>query len=170
MNLLIRLLYLMISVRFRSKCSLYEKTYLSFRVWPHDVGVNIHLPSFRYISFTELGRSVHWHRSDQKLSKSCRVKIVAAQTYTYIREIKPFQKFTMDTQLIGYDHKYFYYRHNFFVGKRLCGVGLVKEMNLQKKGYQNPIELLGKKESKIPEVIAKWQKTMGQLKEDSIHH
>jgi acyl-CoA thioesterase FadM len=168
MNLLIRLLCLMTTVRFNSKCSLYEKTHMSFRVWPHDVGMNTHLPSFRYVSFMELGRIALWNRSDQKLSKSYRAKIIAAQNLTYIREIKPFQKFTMDTQLIGFDHKYFYYRHNFFVGKKLCGVGLVKEMNLLEKGHQNPMELLGEKESQIPEVIAKWQKTMEQLKEDSI--
>lgn len=50
--------------------------------------------------------------------------MIAAQDFTCLRPVSPLAKFRCDTQLIGWDHKYFYFRHNFYVKDKLVGIGL----------------------------------------------
>lgn len=135
-----------------------------FRVWLHDLGWRDHLPNYRFYSFMELGRYGFWHGTRLAQSGSYNVRMIAAQDFTYLRPVSPLAKFRCDTQLIGWDHKYFYFRHNFYVKDKLVGIGLVKEACLSKGKVVNPKFIVGS-EGENHQVIEAWQTLQQRLKD-----
>ncbi len=52
--------------------------------------------------------------------------VINAIELTFIRPIKPFQKFKLVTRLIAWDDKYYYFEQKFFAGRTLCAIALVR--------------------------------------------
>lgn len=142
MNLFIRMFWLIMQARRQSIQSLTVKNTLTFRVWLHDLGWRDHLPNYRVYSFMELGRFAVWSRSRLTQSECYGFRMIAAQDFIYLRPIAPLQKFTMTTQLLAFDEKYFYFRHDFLVAGKLVGIGLVKEASVKKGKVVVPATLL----------------------------
>jgi acyl-CoA thioesterase FadM len=134
-----------------------------FRVWLHDLGWRDHLPNYRFYSFMELGRFGFWHGTGLAHSGSYNVRMIAAQDFTYLRPVSPFAKFRCDTELMGWDQKYFYFRHNFYVKDKLAGIGLVKEACLSKGKVVAPKFIVAGEEQSHP-VIESWQQLQQTLK------
>ena len=99
----------------------------SYRVLPHDMSLRDHLPNFRYASFSELGRFQFWQAVPTEKSVGMFNVLVAAQHIIYIRPVRLFSKLELDTRLVGWDKKYFYFRHDFYVKGQLVTTSLVKE-------------------------------------------
>lgn len=106
-----------------------------FRVWPHDIDINIHLTAARYLSFGDLCR-IAW-MSENRILKPFLTQgymgVVNAQEITYIREFKPFAKVTMETQLMCWDEKYGYFEQRFYCDGQIYAVAHVRMAVLLKR-------------------------------------
>jgi len=107
----------------------------TFRVWPHDIDLNIHLTASRYFSFADLSRiawmaenNVAWHF----LFKGFR-GVVNAQEITYIREFRPFSRVIMESNLICWDEKYAYFEQRFYCKDALYAIAHVRMAIIYKK-------------------------------------
>ena len=93
----------------------------NFRVLPTDCDLNFHLTSSRYPAFIEAA-SIHQMGQMGILSKMLkRVCFPINSNYdvTYIRPIKPFEKFRVVSRIVTWDEKYWYKEHRFEVDGEL---------------------------------------------------
>ncbi|PJL17742.1 Mesenchymal stem cell protein DSCD75 [Stenotrophomonas maltophilia] len=105
MNLWFRLLHLLLCSLFRPKLEApFGVSRLQFRVLPNDLDSNLHMTNGRYWNIFDLGRLDLILRMG--LGKvALREKwapIVGAGTIQFRRELKPFQRFTLETRLVGW--------------------------------------------------------------------
>src|SRR5438128_1716969 len=80
------------------------------------------------------------------------------------KSINIFAQFEVTTQIIGWDQKYFYIKHEFFCKNSSCAVALVKACFLR-RGHkilapQEVIKILGRSEQspELPIWISEWDK------------
>lgn len=179
MNLFFRMLMIIFSARQQDAQALIYKRSDRFRVWLHDLGWRDHLPNYRVFSFMELGRFGIWHSSRLALSGRYGLRMIAAQDFIYLKPIGPFQAFTMTTEILSWDEKYFYYQHQFFCADKLVAIGLVKEINLKSGKPVTPSSLLtadselngsiieNAKNTALHPVVEKWLAMQQAIKENS---
>lgn len=126
-----------------------------YRVLPHDMGFRNHLPNYRYLSFIELNIT-RWLLacSHQKGLKSLQW-IIAMQEIIYLKEIKFLDKMMVSSTLVGWDHKYVYFEHRFFVKNQLMAVGMTKFVLMNKQGKCEPncLDMAGEQ---LTDVITSW--------------
>jgi acyl-CoA thioesterase FadM len=106
MNLWIRLLWLLLTARSRPALSLPgDVSSVSFRVWPHDLDPSIHMNNGRYLTLMDLGRLDVLIRSGlwRALVQNKWTPIASAITIRFRRELRPFQKFRIETRLLCWD-------------------------------------------------------------------
>ncbi|WP_367105759.1 acyl-CoA thioesterase [uncultured Psychrobacter sp.] len=134
-----------------------------YRVLPHDMGFRDHLPNYRYLSFIELNVT-RW------LIACCHQKgmktldwVIAMQEMIYLKEIKFLDKMTLSSQLAGWDHKYIYFEHRFFVKNQLMSVGMSKFVLMDKKEKRAPavLDMFGEQ---LTDVINTWNKHQAAVK------
>lgn len=126
-----------------------------YRVLPHDMGFRDHLPNYRYLSFIELNIT-RWLLacSHQKGIKSLQW-IIAMQEVIYLKEIKFLDKMAVNSALAGWDSKYIYFEHRFFVKNQLMAVGMTKFILIDKQGKRDPscLDMAGEQ---LTDVINSW--------------
>ncbi|QQQ40984.1 thioesterase family protein [Stenotrophomonas maltophilia] len=94
MNLWFRLLHLLLCSLFRPKLEApFGVSRLQFRVLPNDLDSNLHMTNGRYWNIFDLGRVALREKW---------APIVGAGTIQFRRELKPFQRFTLETRLVGW--------------------------------------------------------------------
>lgn len=126
-----------------------------YRVLPHDLGFRDHLPNYRFLSFIELNVT-QWLRTccHQKGIKTPEW-IVAMQEIIYLKQIRLLDKMTLRSALAGWDKKYIYFEHQFFVKDQLMAVGMTKFVLVNKQGQQKSA-LLDMVDKQLTEVIETW--------------
>ena len=140
----------------------------TYRVLPHDMGWRNHLPNFRFLSFMELGRFHFWRGVRSDLEQSSGMRLIAAQDMIYIRPVSFLARLDMDTALIGWDQKYVYFRHDFYVGKKLVATGLVKEACVAKGSVVSPDDIFrGKSPRGAAGIIESWQQFQAEVRSAS---
>ncbi|OUS30113.1 hypothetical protein A9Q99_06425 [Gammaproteobacteria bacterium 45_16_T64] len=155
MNLVFRCLRAILLVRFAARKDNLDTFTNHYRVGLHDLGWRDHLPNYRYLSFMEIGAFAFFHGTRLATSGLFDTRLIAAQEVIYLRPVRPFQKIKHTTRLIGWDQKYLFFQHEFFVGEKLAAIGLVKEICLNKGKQVTPKELLDKDVTLSP-VIDSW--------------
>lgn len=106
MNLWFRLLWVLLTARRRGALSLPgETSILSFRVWPHDLDLSVHMNNGRYLTLMDLGRLDVLVRSGiwREVRRHKWTPIASAITIRFQRELRPFQKFRLETRLLCWD-------------------------------------------------------------------
>lgn len=139
-----------------------------FRALPLDCDLNFHLNQARYSNLTDLGRLDWLVRSGLGAFISQRkcAPIVLNIHMEYRREIKPFERFSLETRIFGWTENMIGAEHLFFVKR-------TGEVILAAKGFAK-IGLYDRKERRfiLPEEYAEFlnvdlpQKTMSE----SEHH
>ena len=126
-----------------------------YRVLPHDMGFRDHLPNYRFLSFIELNVT-KWLRTccHQKGIKTPEW-IVAMQEIIYLKQIKFLDKMTLKSAVAGWDKKYVYFEHHFFVKDQLMAVGMTKFVLMDKKGKCAP-DILDMKGEQLTDIINSW--------------
>lgn len=126
-----------------------------YRILPHDMGFRNHLPNYRYLSFIELNIT-------QWLVTCCHQKgidnlhwVIAMQEVIYLKEVKFLDKLTVSSTLVGWDKKYVYFEHQFFVKHQLMAVGMTKFV-LTKKTEKCAPTVLDMAGERLTEVITSW--------------
>ncbi len=145
MNLYFRLLILLYRIK-RNKLysSLLTPIEIDFRALPSDCDINMHVTNSRYLAFMDLARTWMTERLGlfDIIVKRRWFPIVNATAITYIKDIKPLQSFTVSTQLVGWDHKYFYIQQKFMSGEQLHAVAYVRGVFKKKGGVVSIEEML----------------------------
>lgn len=105
MNLWIRFLIVYLMHFRRVKLVLpQDASVLNFRVWPHDLDVSLHMNNGRYLTIMDLGRIDMLMRTG--LWKTARVRhwtpIANAVVIRFRRELRPFQRFTLETKVASW--------------------------------------------------------------------
>jgi len=131
-NLYLRLLKILILLPFVRRRGLLEANRLTFRVWPNDCDLNLHLNNGRYLTFMDLGR-LHLIAQIGFLGGLIRRRwapVLSAAEMNFFRPLGPFQKFDLVTRLLSWDEKYFYIEQRFEARGRLHAIGMVKGLFL----------------------------------------
>ncbi len=100
-----------------------------FRVMPWDCDPNMHMTNSRYFSYMDYGR--FWRYFQTGVFKTMFVTkrwmpMATAQEITYIKDIAPFEKFSVHTRLAGWDEKYVYMAQDFYAKKGLCAKAMMR--------------------------------------------
>lgn len=106
LNLWLRLLWLVVTARWRGPLSLpTDSSVLNFRVWPLDLDPTIHMNNGRYLTLMDLGRLDVMVRSGlwRAVLKNKWTPIASAVAIRYRRELRPFQAFRLETRLACWD-------------------------------------------------------------------
>jgi acyl-CoA thioesterase FadM len=105
-----------------------EKDVLSMRVWPNDIDFNFHLNNARYLNVMDYGRMHLLARGGllKPVMKARWVPVVGAVWITYRRSLSLWAKYTLETQLTGWDERWFYMEQTFLGEEGLVAVGWVK--------------------------------------------
>ena len=140
MNLVFRFFSLIVS-RFicRQPLDLRDVSRLQMRVWPVDLDFVGHMNNGRYLSIMDLGRIDLMLRANYfwPLFREGVYPVVVSEAIRFRRSLRPFQKFHLDTQLVGIDEKHFFIKQVFFVGDQVMAEGVVKARFILKK--QGPL-------------------------------
>ncbi len=135
-----------------------------YRILPHDMGFRDHLPNYRYLSFIELNVT-RW------LTSCCHQKgikplnwVIAMQEMIYLKEIKFLDKMMVNSQLVGWDKKYVYFEHRFFVKSQLMGVGMTKFVLKDKIGNKCTPDILDMAGEQLTDVVNSWNKHQVAIK------
>jgi len=165
MNLYFRLLLLILKIkRNKSHIALLEASHIEFKVMPSDCDINMHLTNSRYLAFMDLART--WMTEEIGLFRAVMKRrwfpIVNATAITYIKDIKPLERFKVKTQLVGWDHKYFYIEHKFTTKRGLHAIAYVRGVFKCKKGIVSIKDMLKVAEyygdsPKLTEEIKHWK-------------
>lgn len=115
MNLLLRLVWLLITVKFRSKLGILEDSVRRFVVWPNDLDLNLHMNNGRYLTVMDLGRFDLTFRTglgSVMLKRRWRPMVGSAHI-RFRRSLDPFQRYELHTRLLAWDEKWFYLQQQF---------------------------------------------------------
>ena len=106
MNLWFRLLWLMITSRFRPRLEIpRDVSRLKGRVWPNDLDLNRHVNNGRYWTLFDLGRIDLIARAGliEKITKYGWAPLLSSGAFRYRRELKLFQRFILETQVVYWE-------------------------------------------------------------------
>ena len=136
MNLLVRLFWLLLTVRFRSKLGVLDDSVRRFIVWPNDLDLNLHMNNGRYLTVMDLGRFDLTFRSQlgSLLFKRRWRPVVGGARITYRRSLDPFQRYELHTRLHAWDAKWVYLEQRFLRNGQVHAEAMVKAIFLGPQG------------------------------------
>lgn len=116
----------------------------SFRVGFRDIDFNMHINNAKYLRFMERARWDHPVQTGafNKMWKHKLNFIVAGIEIGFIREIKLFTKFDVETRYIGWDEKYFYIEQRLLVKGKIHAYAVVKAVFTQKGKVLTPQQVM----------------------------
>ena len=140
MNLVLRMIRVLFMARRRPSIGALEETTLTFRVWPTDVDILMHMNNGRYLTLMDLGRADSIIRSGVhgRLRERGWYTVVASETIRFRESLGLFEKFELRTRLLGWDDKSFFLRQLFLVRGRVVSIGVVRVRFLRKSGGTLP--------------------------------
>jgi acyl-CoA thioesterase FadM len=140
-NLIFRLILILVSgILSKSRTSIMDVHTLWFRVLPNDLDTNVHMNNGRYLTIMDLGRTDALLRSGliRKVVSEKWMPVIAAVSMIYRRSLAPFEKYRLETCLIGWDEKWVYMEQTFIrQNGDIAARGYVKATFL-KKGERVP--------------------------------
>ena len=130
MLLLFRFLFAMLKGVLRRRIGALDESSLRFTVWPTDCDLNFHLNAGRFISLMDVARMEFIARTGllRRLLKKKWRPIMGGIVVRYRREIRPFERFTIRTRVLGWDEKWFYLEHIVEKGGVFCASGIVRTL------------------------------------------
>lgn len=174
MNLIIRLLRVFLFSFFRSSVDFFGTGIIHFRVVPTDLDLNLHMTNSRYHSVMDLGRLDLLMRSKGRdfFLKNKWQAVLGASHIRFRRSLKCFQKFELQTRVIGWDEKWFYIEQRIFSGGHLITVALLKALFISRRGSvptQKVFKMLNVSfgQERLTPAIKHWLKMENSIREES---
>lgn len=147
MSLIFRMILLLIASKFKPQLPIkHPKNSLKLRVLPNDLDINLHMNNGRYLTICDLSRVDMFIRTGlaRTMQKEGWMPVIAEHTMKYKRSLKPFQKYEVTMEIIGWDEKYFHMIHTFFVGDKVVAEGTSSGCVISKTGTIPPEEVIAK--------------------------
>jgi acyl-CoA thioesterase FadM len=168
MNLFLRLIWVILTWRSRGCVGVLEASRVSFRVMPHDLDALRHVNNGRFLSILDLGRVDAMLRSGlaAKLRERGWYPVVAAATIQFRKSLTLFQKFDVETQVLGWDSKAFFVGQRFLHQGQVVAQAAIRARFLKKSGGTvEPAAILalagqGAPSPALPEWVARWNESL----------
>ena len=136
MNLFFRLLWQAIAARRRAPVPVLGPCRTPFRVLPTDLDVLRHVNNGVYLSLMDVARVDLMQRAG--LAGPLRAQgwypVVVAESIQFRRSLGLFQRFEIETRVLGWDEKAFVVEQTFFRGDEAIAVALVRARFLARGG------------------------------------
>jgi len=136
MHMFLRTIWIFICKRFSKKSELNEMTEYSMRVLPTDLDFLWHVNNGVYFSLMDFGRCDMVFRNG--VFDACNKKgwyaVVEVETIKFKKSLDLWDKFTLQTQIVGHDEKNFFIQQKFICKGQLMATGLVRVRFLKRKG------------------------------------
>lgn len=163
-NMILRLLLLSIRARFGDRIEPTDVARTTFRVLPTDLDVLNHMNNGVYLSIMDLGRIDLMARSGvwPALRRRGYYPVVVSSTITYRRSLEPWQRFVVESRIVGLDDVAGYVEQRFVRDGEICARGVVKARFLKKSGGSVPMDELAAlfgldaDDHPMPEWLARW--------------
>lgn len=164
MVLLFRTLCKALTLPLRPRLEPLGTSVLTFRVWPNDLDLNIHMNNGRFLSVMDLGRYDLSLRTDLgRLMVGQRWQaLVGGVSMRYRRSLAPFEAYELHTRLLGWDAKWFFLEQRFLKRRgELAAVGVVKALFRGRGGNVPVAEVLRRMghegpDLELPEAVRRW--------------
>jgi acyl-CoA thioesterase FadM len=163
-NMLLRTLLMMITSRRKWKQDFREVGRVTLRVMPGDLDLLGHVNNGIYLSLMDLGRMDLMIRSGkwQQLAKLGWYPVAASVTVTYRRSLRLWQKYVLETKVVGFDAKAMYIEQRFVRENEVYVAAVMRARFLKRSGGTVSVAELGEFAAidpatmPIPEWIASW--------------
>lgn len=138
MNLWLRLIWMLLTAWRRRRASILDSTTYRMTVMPNDIDFNGHVNNGRYLTLADVGRMDFVLRTGAgKAALAQRaLPIVGDSLAKFRRDLKAFDRFDMQTRILGWDDKWTFMEHRFLRGGRVLGVVVIRGLF---RGPQGPI-------------------------------
>ena len=113
MNLILRMIKVLVAALFGQRLGVLDSSILTFRVWPNDLDINLHMNNGRYLTIMDLGRADLMIRCGlgKVILKRRWMPVLGAVTIQYRRSLSPFQGFRLRTRILCWDEKWVFLEH-----------------------------------------------------------
>lgn len=101
---------------------------VTFRVWPSDLDINIHMNNAKYPVAMEVGRWAFLFRAGL-VGPTIRERwafVLAAQNIIFFRPLRLFQRFTVSARVLHADHGWLYFEQKVRSRGKLVAIGLFR--------------------------------------------
>lgn len=143
MNLVFRLIKVVLMALARSRLPAMGESVVCFRVWPHDLDLNLHMNNGRYLTIMDLGRTDLFFRTGMaKAAWRGRWRpMLAAATIRYRRALAPFKRYELRSRMVGWDEKWFFMEQRFEVEGEVYAYALIKGVLVGPRDKVPPAEM-----------------------------
>ena len=145
MKLWLRVIYQLMSWRFRTKININDVAKRRFRVWPTDLDIYRHMNNGVFLTIMDLGRYDHGKRTGiwNKWNKIGWYPVVVAENITFRKSLQLWQTFDLESKVIGWTDEAFYFEQRFVVGEEIYARAVVRIRFLKRsRGIVTPKEIL----------------------------
>lgn len=164
MNKLLRTIWLMLRKKGRSTMTMMDVSTVPFRVRPTDIDVLRHMNNGVYLSIADLGRMDLLIRSGlwDSFDKRGWYPVVANQTISYRRSLDLWQRYDLQSKLLGVDDRGVFVQQRFVVGTEIYAEMVIRGRFLKKSGgtvsIDELIEAAGVdvRALELPEWVLRW--------------
>lgn len=175
MNLLFRLLWILFKRRHQPRCHPLDTLRVQSRALPNDLDLNFHVNNGRYLTFADLGRMDWFVRTGcfQVARKEKYIPVIGDASARFIRQVKAFDRFYVESRLLGWDEKWAYLEHKILdKNDRITAIVVIRGMFWhRKKGGLAPqklIEMAAPHEKilvspELPPWVQKWAESLATL-------
>jgi acyl-CoA thioesterase FadM len=135
-NLLFRTALLFLRARRRSKLHVHDVARTPFRVLPSDLDVLGHMNNGVYFSIMDLGRMDLMIRAGvwATLTERGFYPVVTKETISFRKSLQPWQRFVLESRIVGYDDRAVYIEQRFVVGGEIFARAYMCGRFLKKAG------------------------------------
>ncbi len=138
MNLWLRLIWMLLTVWRRRQVSILDASSLPMTVMPNDLDFNGHVNNGRFLTLADVGRMDFVLRSGAAKAafRMRALPIVGDSLAKFRRDLKLFERFELQTRLLGWDDKWTFMEHRFLRHGRVLGVVVIRGLF---RGPQGPV-------------------------------
>lgn len=136
MNLLFRLVWTALARRWRPAVPPFGPCLTPFRVLPTDLDVLFHVNNGVYLSMMDVARVDLMHRAGLmgKLAKRGWYPVVVAETIQFRRSLELFDRFDIETRVLGWDEKAMLLEQDFIRRGEIVATAVVRSRFLIRGG------------------------------------
>ena len=136
MKLYLRLIWLLLTQRFRSRCSIMGPVETIIRVYPNDLDIFMHVNNGVYLTYADLGRTDLMLRSNTvgKLRENGWYPVMAGVSVEFRQSLKLGQRFAIRTCVIGWDDNSVYMEQVFTRKNKIVARAIIDGRFLSLRG------------------------------------
>ncbi len=136
MHFFFRTLLKSLRARFRSPLGVWDVGSTPFRVLPTDLDVLRHMNNGVYLSILDIARIDLMQRSGMwsVLRQRGWYPVVVSETISFRRSLELWQRFDVQTRVLGYDAKAMYVEQRFVVGGEIFARAYIRARFLKRSG------------------------------------